>query len=161
MRKLIPLIVVLVAAGSFLVLRPATANDAGGLDGVWRLVEVTSTNDEGTNTNPVEQPNLTIFTDGHYATLNVFGDEARAQLSDDPTDEQVLAAWRPFNANAGTYEVSGSDLTTTVVVAKSPNATANNNTNTTTFELDGDTLYRTFTNPNNGNTFRLKLVRVE
>jgi hypothetical protein len=161
MRRLIPLVLVLVGAASFLALRPAPAKDAGGLDGVWKLVEVTTTNDEGTNTNSVDQPNLTIFTDGHYASLNVFGDEPRAQLPDDPSDELVLAAWRQFNANAGTYVVSGSDLTTTVVVAKSPNATANQNTNTSSFELDGDTLYRTFTNANNGNTFKLKLVRVE
>ena len=161
MRRLIPFLVVLVSAGSFLALRPAGNTDAGGLDGVWKVVEVTVTNAEGTTTNPVEQPNLTIFTDGHYATLNVFGDEPRAQLPDDPTDEQVLAAWRPFGANAGTYEVSGSELTTTVLVAKNPNATANQNTNTSSFEVDGDTLYRTLTNANNGNTFRLKLVRVE
>jgi len=160
MRKLALLPAVLAVAAVAVAFRTVPGTQASPA-GAWKLVEVTITNDEGTTTNQVDQPNLTIFTGGHYASVNVFGDEPRAELPEDPTDEQRLAAWQPFNANAGTYDMSGSDLTTTVIVAKSPNATANHRSNTSVVERDGDTLYRTFTNPNNGATFKLKYVRVE
>jgi len=156
-RVAVPLLLVAVA-GLTLAFREAPDTVASP-EGVWKAVEVTVTNTEGTQTNPITQPNLTILTAGHYASVSVFGEEPRALLPDEPTDEQRLAAWRPVGANAGTYLVAGSDITTTVIVAKSPNATAEHATNTSTFELQGEVMYRTFTNQSNGTTFKVKFVR--
>jgi hypothetical protein len=75
MRRLTPLIVLVIAAGSFLAFRPSTTTDASDLEDVWKVVYVTITNDEGTQENEVTQPNLTIFTATHYASVNVFGQE--------------------------------------------------------------------------------------
>lgn len=160
MRKLTFSVIIAVAVVAAAFSYPRDAKLAAP-EGVWKLVEVTITNDEGTTVNEVMQPNLTIFAKGHYASVGVFGEEPRAELGEDPTDEQLLAAWRPFNASAGSYSVYGSDMTTKVIIHKNPNPTANQRERTAPFELDGDTLYRTFTNPENGNTFKLKYARVE
>ena len=161
MRRLIPLIVLVVAAVSFLALRPASTTDASAVEGVWKAVHVTITNDEGTEENEITQPNLLIFSATHYAAAGVFGGEPRAELpEEDATAEQLLAAWRPFYANAGTYEVKGYDIHTKVIVSKNPNATAEQAENSAPFEVDGDTMVRTFTN-DAGTTFVVKYTRVE
>ncbi len=162
MRRLIPLIVLAVAAVSFLAFRPAATTDANAVEGVWKTVHVTVTNDEGTEENEITQPSLTIFTGKHYASFRIGGgQEPRDLLPEDPTDEQFDAALRRFNANAGTYEVKGYEIHTKVILHRNPNAMAEEREGSATFEVDGDTMYRTFTNANNGNTFRVKYVRVE
>ncbi len=160
MRRLTLLIVLAVAAVSFLALRPAATIDASAVDGVWKSIHVTITNDEGTEEFEITTPNLLIFTATHYARLTVFGQEPRAELPEDPTDEQLLAAWRPLIANAGTYEVKGDEIHTKVIVAKSPNATAEQAEDSAPFEVDGDTMVRTFTN-DAGTTFVVRYSRVE
>jgi len=161
MRRIITIIVLVVAAVSFLAFRPATTTDATAVEGVWKSVHVTITNDEGTEEREITQPNLLIYTGSHYATIFVVGQEPRAELPEDPTDEQLLAAWRQLRANAGTYEVKGNEIHTKVTVAKNPNATAEQAENSVSFEVDGDTLVQTFTN--DAGTFKLvvKFARVE
>ena len=161
MRRLTPLIVLAVAAVSFLALRAAPTTDASAVEGVWKSVHVTITNDEGTQDFENTQPNLLIFTGSHYATMFVVGREPRETLPEDPTDEQLLAAWRRVLANAGTYEVKGNEIHTKVIVAKDPNWTAEQAENTSTFEVDGDTMVQTFTNDAGTVTFVVKSVRVE
>ena len=158
-RPAAALVAIVVASLMFGYAACATSPQASTLEGTWRTVEVTVTNSEGSNTRQISQPNLTIFADGHYASLTVFGAEPRENLPEEPTDEQRLAAWRPFAANAGSYSISGSDITTRVLIAKSSNATAENRETTTPFELDGDVLHRTFTN-DSGTTFHVKYERV-
>ncbi len=158
MRKLTPLIVLAVAAVSFMAFRPAATTDANSVEGVWKTVHVTMTNDEGTQENEVTTPNLTIFTATHYAAVRTGQREA---LPEDPTDEQLLAAWRPFNAQAGTYEVKGNEIHTKLIAHKNPNATAEQRENSAPFEVDGDTMYRKFTNQAGTVTWKVKYVRVE
>ncbi len=149
MRRLtLPLVLVLVvAAVSFLAFRPAATTDASAVEGVWKLVHVTFTNDEGTQQeNDVTQPSILLFTAGHYASVSVRGQEPRATFPEEPTDEQRLAAWSRFYASAGTYEVEGNEINTKVIVTRNPNATAEQAENSSTFELDGDTMVRTFSN---------------
>jgi hypothetical protein len=140
MRRLTPLIVLVIAAVSFLAFRPSTTTNASAVEGVWKAVHVTTAAGE-----EIERttPNLMIFTATHYASVRT-NQPPREQLPDDPTDEQLLAAWRPFNASAGTYEVQGNEIHAKVIVAKDPNSTAEQRENTSTFEVDGDTLIRTF-----------------
>jgi hypothetical protein len=62
---------------------------------------------------------LYIFTDRHYSIQRVT--VARAALSQNPSDKDRLAAFDPFIANSGTYELQGNALTTHPIVAKNPN----------------------------------------
>lgn len=159
-RSLIPLGAALVVLAA-LAFTSGPSSQAASLEGVWKVVEVTSTTSEGSETNPITNPNITFFMGGYYSTLRVTGDGPRATLPDEPTDGQLVAAWRPFAANAGTYRVEGSRLTTSVMVAKSPNAMAESATGTSDIEVNGDVLLRTFTNSENGNTFRVKYERMK
>jgi len=161
MRRLAILLVFAFAAVSLLAFRPATTNDVKGVEGVWKAVHATDTNSEGTREIEITTPNLLIFTGGHYANLFVRGDVPRELLPQDPTDEQLLAAWRRFRGNAGTYDIMGNEITTKVIVAKSPNWTAEQGQDTSTFELDGDTMYRTWSNPDGTSLWRVEHVRVE
>jgi hypothetical protein len=161
MRRLTLLIVLAAAAVSWGAFRPAATTDATAVEGVWKTVHVTTINDQGTQENEIIQPNLTIITANHWATLSVrTGQTPREQLPEDPTDEQLLAAWRPFFANAGTYEVKGNEMHTKIIVDKDPNATAAQGEANWTFEVDDDTMVRTITNQA-GVTFKVKYERVE
>ena len=142
MRRLILLLVLVAAAGSFLAFRPIMTTNATAVEGVWKLVHVTTA--EGDFDSP--QPSILLFTAGHYAVVSVRGTEPRETLPEEPTDEQLLAAWRRFRASAGTYEVSGNEIHTKVIVARNPNATAEQAERSSTFEVDGDTMVRTLGN---------------
>jgi hypothetical protein len=109
------------------------------LQGVWQIEEVTVVGgaDEGTYSSP--QPGLYIFTEQHYSTLLVPGDSPRELFSDESTDEETLAAYDNFIANAGTYQVAGSTLTVLASVAKVPNAMTGE-AFTYEYSLDGDSL---------------------
>ena len=161
MRRLSILIVFAIAAVSLLAFQPAETTDASALEGVWKSVHLTITNEEGTEEFEITAPSLLIFTKGHYASMNVRGQEAREPLTNDATDEQLVAAWRRFGANAGTYSVADGEITTKVIVAKSPNSTAEHRENSAPFEVDGDTLVRTFTNRAGTATFVVTSERVE
>jgi len=162
MRRLIPLIVFAVAAVSFLAFRPATTTDASAVEGVWKTVHVTTTNDEGTQENEVTRLSLVIFTEGHWASFRTGGGpEGREMFPEEPTDEQRLTAFRQYNATAGTYEVVGNEIHTKLLMHRNPNAMAEQGENASAFEMDGDALVRIFTNANNGNSFRVRYERVE
>ncbi len=139
MRRLTLLLVLVVAAGSFLAFRPTMTTQVSALDGAWKLVHVTTA--EGDFDSP--QPSILLFTAGYYAAVSVRGTEPRETFPEEPTDEQRLAAWRRFFASAGTYEVSGNEIHTKVIVARSPNLTAEQAERSSTFEVDGDTMVRT------------------
>lgn len=158
MRKLAVLIVLAVVAVSIAAFRPAATTDAHAVEGVWKMVHVTRTDADGTEENEITTPNLYIFTATHYAALRT---GEREELGEDPTDEQLLAAWRPFSANAGTYKVEGNEIHTKIIVAKNPNATARQREGNAPFEVDGDTMYRTFTNAQGTVTWKVKYMRVE
>jgi hypothetical protein len=138
---------------------PEAKSDASSLEGAWKTVQVHAELQDTTWTRGEDRPNLTVFADGHWAALRVAGDGARAELPEDPTDEQLLEAWRPFRASGGTYSVSGSTLSTTTTIAKSPNAMGNEGSST--FTLDGDKLVRVFTNEENGNTWTVTYKRAD
>ena len=91
------------------------------LAGVWRLDEVKTTGTSG-QTTKFTQPNMYLFTKGHYSIIRVEGDKPRS--TDDATkmtsDQLVDVYVRSFVANAGTYEMKGDTLTMKVMIAKSP-----------------------------------------
>ena len=140
MRRLTVLLVLVVAAGSFLALGPARTTQVTAVEGVWKTVHVTTAEGDFDAT----QPSILLFTAGHYASVAVRGTEPRETFPEEPTDEQRLAAWGRFFASAGTYEVSGNEIHTKVIVARDP--TAEQVERSSTFEVDGDTMVRTFSN---------------
>ncbi len=142
MRRLILLLVLVVAGGSFLAFRPMTTEDTA-VDGVWKTVHVTTAEGDFDRT---QVPSILLFTAGHYAALTVRGTEPKETFPEEPTDEQRLAAWRRFFANAGTYEVHGNEIHMKVIVARNPNRTAEQAERSSTFEVDGDTMVRTLSN---------------
>jgi len=159
-RMLVPVAAIGVALVA-LAFRPApeAMSDAASLEGAWKTVSVHAELQDTTWTRAEDRPNLTVFADGHWAALRVAGEGTRAELPEDPTDEQLLEAWRPFRASGGTYSVSGSTLHTTTTIAKSPNAMGNENSST--FTLDGDKLVRVFHNDENGNTWTVTYARAD
>jgi hypothetical protein len=86
------------------------------LKGVWRVVEFTGA-DGKVNAKP--EPGLYIFTDRHYSIQRVT--EPRTAFPDKPTDKDIAAAFGPYTANSGTYQVKGTQLMTQPIVAKNPN----------------------------------------
>ncbi len=139
MRRLTLLLVLVVAAGLTALGFRATI-EVTSVEGVWKTVHVTTA--EGDFDSP--QPSILLFTAGHYASVAVRGTEPRETFPEEPTDEQRLAAWGRFFASAGTYEVNGNEIHTKVIVARNPNATAEQAERSSTFEVDGDTMVRTF-----------------
>ncbi|SRR6266545_690199 len=118
------------------------------LEGVWKVAEVvepaSNANEKGTSiTSP--QPGLLIFTKGYYSSIAVTADQPRAAVAPakDPrnlTDAEKLARyeqWRPFIANAGTYEVKGSTLTLHAMVAKNVDVMTTAATQTWELKLEG------------------------
>jgi hypothetical protein len=117
------------------------------VEGVWKVAEVvappSNPNEKGTSmTSP--QPGLLIFTKGYYSGIAVTADQPRTGASAkdprNPTDAEKIARyeeWRPFIANAGTYEVKGSTLTMHAMVAKSVEVMTTTPTTTWEVKLEG------------------------
>lgn len=119
----------------FLVLTAsaAFAQTKTPVEGVWKIAEriVPGTNPraQGVAITYKNLPSLIIFTRGHYSQVYLSEDEPRAQLprpkdTQNLTDVEKIAryeSWRPFFANAGTYEIKGSALILHPSVAKNPN----------------------------------------
>lgn len=160
MRRLGIAALAVLAGTATLAFRSATetAYTASDLMGAWTAVEWQ--NSEG-ETTEITNPNLTLFTEKHYAGMRIMGDGPREMLPEDPTDEQLLAAFRRFGGNAGTYEVSGTTLKTWTMIAHYPNAMADDEPNVTEIQMEGDTMVRTWTNEETGAQFVVTFKRVE
>ena len=143
------------------------------IQGVWRPVEVTITNPnpnpaglgKGTHTNL--QPALLIFTAKHYSQILDTAGKPRPtapfKVAGKPTAEEMQTQWGPFQANAGTYEVSGNTLTLRPTVAKNP-ALQGKVPLRSTIKLDGNNLWTTQVEGPTGkvdNPSTVKYVRVE
>ena len=154
MRRLTVLLVGVVAAGSFLAFRPMTT-EVTAVEGVWTVIHVTW---EGETFDRTQVPSILILTAGHYASVTVRGTEPRETLPEEPTDEQRLAAWSPFFASAGTYEVSGSKLTLHVMLARVPSGVGSSPE--LEYRIEGDQLITTATS-NAGVTTRTTYIRLD
>ncbi len=88
----------------------------GSLKGAWRVVAVTSADGK---TDAAPQPGLYIFTDRHYSIQRVTAPRV-ALPAQNATDKELAAAFGPYTANSGTYELKGATLTTRPIVAKNP-----------------------------------------
>ena len=138
------------------------------IEGVWKVAEVQTTGGQNAGTNTAPQPGLYIFTHGHYSIMTVGGDKPRTvipQGTPATTDKDKLALyeqWAPFTANAGTYAISGSTITTTPMVAKNESV-MKGTPQTREFTLEGKTLWLISKPPSGqtGATTKTKLMRLE
>ena len=153
---------------------PLVAQSKPSIVGVWKPVEITVTAPtgnpdllpKGTHTNL--QPGLVIFTAKHYALLIDSSAKPRPVLpvgeAAKQTAQMLQDAWGPFAANAGTYEVSGTMLTTHPLVAKNAGNQAPKSFAHYTIKFDGNYLWATQVESGRGkvaNPTTTKYVRVE
>ncbi len=118
------------------------------LNGAWERVEVSRHNADGDRTLDTVQPSLYLFQDGYYSIMLVRGNDPRPLMPegttwDSMTEEQLrsVCSSAVFSAHSGTYEVSGSSLTTKPMIAKWPNYMEEGASATYTYRVDGDMLY--------------------
>ena len=140
-RLLISVVVIACASGSIL------AQSKPSIQGVWRVVEVT-TSGPNASTNKSPQPGVYIFTAKHYSLVRDTASEVRPAIkaAANITPAEALATLNPFFAQSGTYEVSGSSVITTSIVAlRPPQQGKYGGSNTWSFKLQGDTLWMTQT----------------
>jgi hypothetical protein len=140
----------------------------GSIQGVWRIAEANLTGPKpSTIVFSESRPNLTIITAKHYSRVEVQADGPRPIPADiaKATADELRAAWGPFVAEAGTYEVTaGNEVTMRPIASKSPAAMVSGAFIVYSYKLDGDTMWLTQQKNQNGpfaNPFTLKLVRVE
>ncbi len=132
------------ALGLLVVVSTQTEGQAGRIQGAWSVDEVVYT---GPNARTVSdpQPGFIIFTARHYARVEVTSDAPRpapASIATATADE-LRAVWSPFGANAGTYEVSGAELTIRPTVAKNPAVMAAGSFTVYRYRMEGDALWLT------------------
>ena len=133
------------------------------LEGVWRTVEVVISSSAQTFK---PGATLAIFHGRHYSRVEVHAEGPRPVLKDPAaaSASELRATWGPFVGEAGTFEVTGNEITMQALVAKNPAAMTKGATSVYTYERNGDTLMltqvRTHSGPSPAPT-TIKLVRVE
>jgi len=136
------------------------------IQGVWRIVEATTSGPSARTIPFGERPNLTIITAKHYSRVEVQSDGPRPILADvaKASADELRAAWGPFVSEAGTYEVTPGSVTMRPIASKNPAVMGPGVFITYSYKLEGDTLVLTQQRNQNGpfpNPFSLKLVRAE
>ena len=137
------------------------------IQGVWRIVEATTTGPGARTIAFAERPNLTIITARHYSRVEVQADKPRPILTDvaKASADELRAVWGPFVSEAGTYELTpDSFITMRPIASKNPAVMGPGVFITYAYKLDGDSLSLTQARNQSGpfaNPFTLKLTRVE
>jgi hypothetical protein len=120
---------------------PSAAESNATVQGVWRTLEVIVPGAGGGTFRP--NATLAIFHGRHYSRVEVHADQPRPLLANpaDASAEQLRAVWGPFVAEAGTFEMSGSDaITMRATVAKNPAAMRDGASSVYRYRRQGDTL---------------------
>jgi hypothetical protein len=164
MRRLAIAALVLLTATATAAFTFADTNDgytSADIMGVWTAVSWERTNEEGTEKSEIANPNMMMFTAKHYAMMRIGGEGERELLPEEPTDEQRLAAYQRFMANAGAYKVDGNMLVTHTKIARSPNAMHDPQPNESMIHMDGDKMHRTWKNEETGASWTVTYKRAE
>ena len=155
------------SVGFLASLGTAAQSKRESIQGVWRVVEATTTGPGARTIAFGERPNLTIITARHYSRVEVQADGPRPVLVDiaKASADELRAVWGPFVSEAGTYEVTPGNLVTMRPIAsKNPAVMGPGVFITYSYKLEGDALSLTQQRNQIGpfpNPFTLKLVRVE
>ena len=130
--------------------------------GVWQVVEQTI---DGRTLSGVNLGlGFHIYTPKYFAVVRESGTPLRPAPgnADTATAAQLLAAWGPFVAQAGTYEMSGDMVTERVLVAKDvANMQSGGAGVARRYRLEGNTLTIEPSRDDGGRNVTLKLIRVE
>ena len=145
----------------------AAQSKTGSLQGVWQTVELTTTG-PGARAITLPEPlaNLTIYSGRHYTRVEVQTEKPRPVLAAPATAtaDELRAAWGPFVAEAGTFEVTDNTITMRPIASKNPAIMGPGVFLTYSFKLEGKTMWVTQVRNQTGpfpNPFTAKLVRVE
>ena len=119
--------------------------------GAWRLDEIKTTGMDG-KTAKFSQPNLYLFTKGHFSVIRIEGDKPRSTDNwTTMTRDQLIDTFiKEFTASGGTYEMKGDTLTMKTTIAKSPGFMARANWISYTVNINGQTMTLTGTATNEG-----------
>ena len=119
--------------------------------GAWRLDEIKTTGTDG-KASKFSNPNIYLFTKGHFSIIRVEGDKPRSTDSwTTMTPEEVIDTYvKQFTASGGTYEMKGETLTMKTTIAKNPGFMARANWISYTVKIDGQTMTLTGTATNDG-----------
>lgn len=133
--------------------------------GAWRLDEVKAGGTDG-KASRFSNPNIYLFTKGHFSIIRVEGDKPRSTHSwTTMTPEQVVDTYiKQFTASGGTYEMKGSTLTMKTTIAKNPNIMTRGDWISYTVAVNGQTMTLTATATNEGpikNPQIMTLTRIE
>jgi hypothetical protein len=137
------------------------------IQGVWQAVEVTMPGPTPrTIVIPEPRPNLTVITARHYSRVQVEAEGPRPPVADvaKASADELRAAWGPFYAEAGTYEVSGNLITMRPVASKNPVAMTPGAFTTWSYRFENDALWVTAERNQNGaiaNPVTVKSIRIE
>ena len=144
----------------------SSAQDSkAALQGVWQTVEVVVPGSPAHTYKP--ESTLAIFHGRHYTRVEVHSEQPRPALADQAhaSADQLREVWGPFVAEAGTFEVSGSNtITMHAMVAKNPAAMTANASSVYTYRREGDFLTLTEVRTPAGPAsmaITIKLARVE
>jgi len=119
--------------------------------GAWRLDEATLPGPDG-KTAKFSNPNIYLFTKGHFSIIRIEGDKPRSTDSwTTMTPEEVIDTYiKQFTASGGTYEMKGNTLTMKTTIAKNPGFMARANWISYTVKLNSQTMTLTATATNEG-----------
>jgi hypothetical protein len=120
---------------------PSPAEPNAAVQGVWRTLEVILPGAAGRTFKP--DATLAIFHGRHYSRVEVHAEQPRPLLGNpaDASADQLRAVWGPFVAEAGTFELSGSDvITMRATVAKNPAAMRDGAASVYTYRREGGRL---------------------
>ena len=133
--------------------------------GAWRLDEIKTTGADG-KTAKFSQPNIYLFTKGHFSVIRIEGDKPRSTDNwTTMTQEQLIDTFiKQFTASGGTYDMKGVTLTMKTTIAKSPGFMARANWISYTVNINGQTMTLTGTATNEGpikNPMSMTLTRLD
>ena len=164
-KALLPLSVLSAAVLVAAVANLTADSSHASFEGVWRTVEVVVPGPAPQVFKP--GATLAIFHGKHYSRVEVHADGPRPALTDPAaaSADQLRAVWGPFIGEAGTFELSGSNIVTMkATVAKNPSAMTNGATTAYTYQRNGENLTLTQVRTLSGaaaSPVTIKLVRVE
>lgn len=137
--------------GLFVMLVLSGFVSAQKVAGAWRVDEIKTTGSDG-KTAKFSQPNMYLFTKGHFSIIRIEGDKPRSTDNwTTMTRDQLIDTFvKEFTASGGTYDMKGDTLTMKTTIAKSPGFMARANWISYTVKINGQTMTLTTTATNEG-----------